>query len=118
MDAIHRALAFGAVAVAVIGVGWAAFIAARGREESRAFERFQAAVVSLLIVASASGALLLITGSKPSESLHFLYAAIALAAIPLARSFVGRAGLRRAGPPLLAAVVVLGAVIYRLFTTG
>lgn len=118
MDAIHRALAYGAVAVAVVGIGWSALIAAKGLEGTRSFERFQAAVVSLLIVASASGLLLLVTGSRPSESLHLLYAGVALAVIPLARSFLGRASRRRAGLLFLTAFVVLGAALYRLFTTG
>ena len=73
---------------------------------------------SLLIVASASGLLLLLTGSRPSESLHLLYAGVAVAVIPLARSFLGRASRRRAGLLFLVAFVVLGAVVYRLFTTG
>lgn len=118
MDALHRVLAYGAVALAVVGIGWAALIVGSSREGTRTFERFQAGVVSLLIVASASGALLLISGSSPSDSLHLLYAGVAVAVIPLARSFLGRASRRRAGLLFLAAFVVLGAVVYRLFTTG
>ena len=118
MDAIHRMLAYGAVVAAVAGIGWSALIVGRGQVGTSQFERFQAGVVSLLIVASASGVLLLLTGSRPSESLHLLYAGVAVAVIPLARSFLGRASRRRAGLLFLVAFVVLGAVVYRLFTTG
>lgn len=118
MDAIHRLLAYGAVAVAIAGLGWSALVALRGKEETSSFERFQAGAVSLLIVASASGVLLLITGSSPSDPLHLLYAGVAIAVIPLARSFRGQASHRRTALLALAAFVVLGAIIYRLFTTG
>ncbi len=74
--------------------------------------------VSLVIVGAASGLLLLATGSRPADGLHLLYAFIAIALIPLARSFLGRTSGRRASGLLLVAFVVLGAVVYRLFTTG
>ena len=111
-------LAYGAVIVAVAGIGWSAINLGRGKEGSTGFERFQAGVVSLLIVASASGGLLFISGSRPSELLHWLYAGVAIATIPLARSFLGRASRRQSGLLFLVAFVVLGAVVYRLFTTG
>lgn len=74
--------------------------------------------MSLMIVGAASGALLLLTGARPGEGLHLLYAVIALTIIPLARSFLGRTSERSTAVLLLVAFVALGAVIYRLFTTG
>ena len=74
--------------------------------------------MSLVIIGAASGLLLLGSGSRPAEGLHLLYALIAIALIPLARSFLGRARGRGAGALLLAAFVVLGAIVYRLFTSG
>ena len=61
--------------------------------------------------------LLLISGAQPKEGLHLVYAAIAMAVLPLARSFVPATD-RRAGIAALAAFVVLGFVLYRLFATG
>lgn len=120
MEVIHRLLAYAAGAVVVVGIAWSALLVRSGRAATRTgqFERFQAGVVSLLVVASASGVLLLITGGTPSDPLHLLYAAIALAIIPLARSFFGRLSGRREGIVLLSAFAVIGAVVYRLFTTG
>jgi D-alanyl-lipoteichoic acid acyltransferase DltB (MBOAT superfamily) len=89
-----------------------------GRPGGRRFEQAQAAVVSVFLIAAVSGGLLLPTGARPSEGLHFLYAIVALAVIPLARSFLGRTSARSAAALLLVAFVVLGAVTYRLFTTG
>ncbi|MBA3877944.1 MAG: hypothetical protein C0498_13665 [Anaerolinea sp.] len=118
MDTIHRLLAWAAVAGVVAGVGWSAVLAARGQAGGPAFERFQAAVVSLLVIAAASGLGLLALGARPTEGLHLLYAALAVGIIPLARSFLGRAGGRRAAGLLVVAFAVLGGLIFRLFTTG
>jgi hypothetical protein len=99
-------------------VVWSAALARSRRTGGPKFEQYQAAVVSLVIVGAASGLLLLAAGSRPGDGLHLLYALIAIALIPLARSFLGR--MRGRGPSalLLGAFVVLGAVVYRLFTTG
>ena len=71
-----------------------------------------------MILGAASGLVLLFTGPPPAETLHFVYALVALAIIPLARSFLGPGSARRLGLLLSVAFVVLGAVVYRLFTTG
>ena len=118
MDAIHRLLAYGAVATTVLGFGWSLVLVATRRPAGTAFDRFQAAVVSVFLVGGASGLLLLLAGYRPAEGLHLLYAAVALGVIPLARSSLGRASNRGAAALLLVAFVVLGAVTYRLFTTG
>ncbi len=118
MDAIHRLLAWAAIVGVVAGIGWSAYLAVTRRDGGSGFERFQASAVALLIVAGVSGLLMLATGARPTDGLHLLYAAIAVALIPLARSFLGGAGGRRAGALLLVAFVVLGALVYRLFATG
>ncbi|MBF6606311.1 MAG: hypothetical protein IVW53_12085 [Chloroflexi bacterium] len=118
MDGIHRLLAFAIVALTVIGIGWSMFSVVTRRPGGPAFERFQAAMVSALVVGAASGLVLLATGARPADGLHLLYAVVAIALIPLARSFVGRESAHRAAALLLVAFVALGAVIYRLFATG
>ena len=118
LDGIHQSLAYAIVAFTAVGIGWSVFLALTRRPGGPAFERFQAAVVSLLVVGGVSGLVLLATGARPTEGLHLLYAVVAIALIPLARSFLGRANARAAAGLLLVAFVVLGAVVYRLFTTG
>lgn len=118
MDAIHRFLAYAVIGAIVGGAVWSAALARSGRTGGPRFEQYQAGVVSLVIVGAASGLLMLASGSRPADGLHLLYALIAIAVIPLARSFLGRTGGRRAGALLLAAFVALGAIGYRLFTTG
>ena len=118
MEAIHRLIAFLAVGATVVGIGWSLLLVATGRPSGPGYERFQAGVVSVFLIGAVSGGLLLFSGYRPVEALHLLYAVIALAVVPLARSFLGRTAPRRAAVLLLVAFVVLGAVTYRLFTTG
>lgn len=117
LDGIHGLLAYAIVAVIVAGIGWSVVLVVAGRAGGPTFERFQAAVASLLVVGAASGLVLLATGARPADGLHLLYAVVAIALIPLARSFLGGTN-RAAAALLLAAFVVLGGVVYRLFTTG
>ena len=88
LDAIHRLLAYGAVATTAVAIAWSLVLVATGRATGAAFERLQAAVVSVLLVGSVSGVLLLLAGPGPADGLHLLYAAVAIAVIPLARSFL------------------------------
>jgi hypothetical protein len=74
-------------------------------------------VIVLVATAAIAGLAEFAFGAQPREGLHFLYAAIAIGAIPLARSFVPAAD-RRSKVAAAAAFVVLGFVIYRLFATG
>ncbi len=118
MDSIHLYIAYAAVVGIAAGIGWTVVLAVSGRRGGPLFERFQAAVVSAIIVGAASGLLMLLSGARPADGLHLLYAVIAIALIPLARSFLGRASGRGAAALLLIAFVVLGGVLYRLFATG
>ena len=118
LDGIHRLLAYAVAAITVAGIGWSVVLVATGRAGGSAFERFQAAVVSLLVVGSASGLVLLATGARPAEGLHLLYAIVAIALIPLARSFFGRLDGRASAALVVVAFVVLGGIAYRLLRTG
>ncbi len=117
MELIHRILGYLAVVVVAVGIGWSLVATRRGSLGGRRLARFQVLVVAVLIVASVAGAGLLITSHPPKESLHLGYAAIAMASLPLARSFAPATD-RRAGLATFAAFVVLGFVLYRLFATG
>lgn len=118
VDAIHRLLAYAAVLGIVVGVGWSVVLVLGWRSAGPGFERFQAALVSLFLVGAASGLTLLLSGARPSDGLHLLYALVAVALVPLARSFLARTSRRDGSVVLLVSFVVLGAVLYRLITTG
>ena len=117
METIHRILGFGAVVAVAVGIVWPIVSMRSMAPRDRQFARFQALVVGLFIVAAVAGVGLLMTGGQPKEGLHALYAAIAIAVLPLARTFVPTTN-GRAGIAVVAGFVVLGFVLYRLFATG
>jgi hypothetical protein len=81
-------------------------------------ERLGQIFLIALVVTVAGGLGLLAGGARPREILHFVYAIVALGAVPVADSMARRAGPRpRAIASLVGALVAL-AVIARLFQTG
>jgi hypothetical protein len=66
----------------------------------------------------AGGLGLLAGGGRPKEILHFVYAIVALGAVPVADSMARRSGPRRRGIASLIGALVALAVIARLFQTG
>lgn len=115
---LHRLIGYLAVVGVAIGIGWSALLLVTRRPGHATFERFQAGVVAVIVLAAASGLLRLAAGPGPSDGLHLLYAVIAIGLIPLARSFFGEARGRSAVGLLLLTFAVLGAVMFRLLTTG
>jgi hypothetical protein len=100
-----------------IGIAWSLAATRKAASSGDSFTRYQVLVVGLVLAASVVGAGEFISGARPKEGLHFVYAAIAITALPLARSFVPATD-RRAGIATLAALVAIGFVLYRLFATG
>lgn len=113
---VHGALA---VAVGLIGVvaaavtiGWGRF----GRPGRLAVDRAILVAIAAVILAIGSGLLLLAVGGRPVDALHFVYAAAALATLPIAR-FAGAFAGRRALAVAVGAVVLV-ALVVRLAQTG
>jgi hypothetical protein len=117
METLHRILGYVAVVAVAVGIGWSLVATRSAAMGGRSFGGFQASIVILFIAASVAGLGLLISSGQPRESLHFVYSAIAIAVLPLARSFTPATD-RRAGIAAFAAFVVLAFVLYRLFATG
>jgi hypothetical protein len=105
--------------VAAAGIGLLAVVvvaAARHRTARFATDRVILVALALVGLGIASGLLVLLAGSRPADPLHFLYAGVALAVLPVAR-FWGRLERYRA-PALGIAGIVLAALVLRLFQTG
>jgi hypothetical protein len=105
------------VLVAAAGVegAWRAFRAAsRGALGRRLEQLVQIAVA----VAAAGGLGLFVGGARPAESLHFVYAVVALGATPVAASLSRRWQPRTQGATSAVAAAVVLVVILRLFQTG
>jgi hypothetical protein len=102
------ALIAGVVAVA----GWA-----RPPLRRHWLDRSILAAIALVGIDVVVGLALLVTGARPADPLHFLYAVLALAALPAARFWGGLRRSPRAGMILLGAIVLVGLVV-RLYQTG
>jgi hypothetical protein len=89
-----------------------------------AVDRLILAVVTLLVVNGALGALLAVGGQQPADPLHFLYGPAAVVTLPIGWALGGRP--RPDGPPtrlrrdawLLGAALILVGLEARLFLTG
>lgn len=73
----------------------------------------------LFVAITAAGGLgLLVGGARPHELLHFVYAVVALAALPISTSVSARWGPRRQAMATVIGALIGLAVIVRLFGTG
>jgi hypothetical protein len=113
---VHGALAVSVavcgVVVAAVAIGWDRF----GRPGRLAVDRAILVAIVAALVAIGSGLLLLATGGRPADALHFVYAAAALVALPIAR-FGGVFASRRALAVVVGALVLV-ALVVRLAQTG
>src|SRR3990170_3111984 len=82
------------------------------------FEGVRRLVVGVVAVQAGIGVFLYLSGDRPAETLHLLYGAVAVAALPLAAGFASEAPPKaRAGTLALAGVVMAG-VVFRSLGTG
>jgi heme A synthase len=117
MQAVHRLLAIAVLLVAAAFTAGAVFAALR--QGARPWlEWARRILMSLVSVQLVSGLLLYGTGHRPAESLHLLYGAGALAAVPFGSYFAAEAPPRPRAVVLAAAGVLTLGIIFRSFVTG
>jgi hypothetical protein len=113
---VHRLIAIVAGVAAAATVAVVVVRAWLGRPGRLAVDRVILAALVVIVANVAVGLVLLATGSRPADPLHFLYAVVALLALPIAR-FWGALERRRALALAIGGVVLVGLVV-RLFQTG
>jgi hypothetical protein len=114
---IHLGAAVAAAGLSA-GVLVAVLIGAAGRPMPRRLvDRLILLVEAGVAIAIATGLFQLASGERPDDLLHFLYAVVALGALPAARAWRGIASGPRVLPVSLAALVVI-ALMVRLAQTG
>jgi hypothetical protein len=115
---LHNWLAYASlilVAIVALDAAWRAW---RGRPRGPLADRLGAVVLIVLVITGAGGLGILAGGSSPAEALHFLYAILAFASLPVADSLSrGRSPRRQAFATLVAAMIAM-VLIVRLFQTG
>jgi hypothetical protein len=80
--------------------------------------RLDGLLLVLVAVTAAGGLGLLVGGARPRDLLHFVYAVVALSALPITTSISARWEPRPRGIATLSGALVAGAAILRLFATG
>jgi hypothetical protein len=115
---LHLAFATASlVAMASVAVE-GAWRALRGRPPGRLASAAPIILLLVLAVAMAGGLGILLGGGRPRELLHFVYAGLALASVPIADSVARHSTPRRRALARLAGGLFGAAVIARLFGTG
>jgi hypothetical protein len=126
LHVIFAVVATAASLVVVATAIWSAIVGRRsaGRRDHRsAVDRAVLAALGGVLAADLIGAVLLVTGSRPADPLHFVYGAAALIALPVAISVgargagAGSSRVRRDAWTAGGGLVLLG-IMLRLFATG
>src|SRR5437762_1082544 len=115
--ALHLILAWLSAAFAAAVVLLAIVGGMRHAVHRFAIDRAILATEATVGLALASGLLQLASGPGPHDGLHFIYAAVALVALPIGRAWGGLTRGPRPWPLALAGTVLLG-VLIRLAQTG
>ena len=113
---IHHLIAL-LVAAAALVLGLVVLVGGVGHRPVR-FASDRAILVALVLVGIgiASGLVIFATSGAPADPLHFVYALVALAVLPVARFWDRLA--RHRGLAVGVGAVLLGALVLRLFQTG
>lgn len=80
--------------------------------------RLSSATIVLVVVAAAGGLGILVGGGAPADSLHYVYALIAILSLPLVATLTRRRTPRVTAGLVLVVALVLIVVLLRLFQTG
>ena len=118
MAEIHGLLAQVVLVLTLLSGAWAAVLVARGTAGGRFFVVNLGWTVGGIALAAIVGGLLLVTGTPPADSLHLLYGALALVALPGAAQVASGRPTRQRMTVMLIGSIVLLILVLRLFQTG
>ena len=112
-DLIARALV---LYFALVGL-WGLFLTLRRQPANSAFQGALVIALVLGVVQALVGVLLLITGGRPRDDLHYLYGLSIIVALPLVQQYVSKRSVARPLAYGLTALFMMGLAI-RGCTTG
>lgn len=117
MIGVHQRIGASIVALGAAGVVWAIILLLR-RTASPRFRVYVRLLAALIAVQGALGILLVITGHRPVEGLHFLYGPVLLIALPVALRLGVPGEPRRETRTLLGGCVAVVLLAIRAVGTG
>jgi hypothetical protein len=115
---LHWSLALASAAVMALAGVEAGARAVLNRPSGKLAARISAGVLILVGVTAAGGLGMFLGGARPHEGLHFLYAPLAFAALPVASTLTGSLPARGRALATLTAALLSLVLIARLFMTG
>jgi len=118
ITALHLFLALASLAVMALAGLEAGIRAVRGRPPGQLSARIFASTLLLVGVTAAGGLGMLLGGAHPHEGLHFLYALLAFAALPVSSTLAGKASLRGRAWITVGGALLGLVLLVRLFMTG
>ncbi|HYL40743.1 MAG TPA: hypothetical protein VET90_05480 [Candidatus Binatus sp.] len=118
MQLLHQFLGFVAVAGAIVGIAWCAWVALQPATavNGRFLTWFGYAIVAVAVIAAITGAFRQGSGGTPGAT-HPLFAAVSVVAVPVAR-YLSMLAPRREAWVWLVGYVLLGLAMVGLFLTG
>ena len=118
MSDLHRLVAEVALALGLLTTGWALSLLVLRREPGMLFFANVAWTIGAAALAALLGLVVLLGGPGLRDSLHLIYGALAVAALPVAAIYALGHPLRRRLLTWLGGGVVLLILVLRLFQTG
>ncbi len=103
------------IVLVAVEAGWRAW---RRSPPGDIADRLETILLVVLVIAIAGGLGLLVGGARPQETLHFVYAIVALGALPIAGLLTKEASPRARGIAGVIGALVALVVVARLFGTG
>ncbi len=116
--ALHLFLALVSLAVMALAGLEAGIRAVRGRTPGQLSARIFTSTLLLVGVTAAGGLGMFLGGARPHEGLHFLYALLAFAALPVSSALAGKASLRGRAWITVGGALLGLVLLVRLFMTG
>ncbi len=101
---------------ALVGL-WGLFLALRKQPFNSAYQGALVIALVLGVVQALIGVLLLVTGTRPRDDLHYLYGLSIIVALPLVQQYLAKRTLSRNLAYGLASLFMMGLAI-RAITTG
>jgi hypothetical protein len=118
LSEFHRLVAEIALALGLLTTGWALLLLLMRRKPGTLFFANVAWTVGAAALAALLGVVMLLGGSDVHDSLHLIYGALAVAALPVAAIYSVGQPLRRRLLTWLGGGIVLLILVLRLFQTG
>jgi hypothetical protein len=117
MVTVHMRLGAALVVVIAAGTIWA-FVGALRGDVSPALRAFARLCALGLVVQVLLGLLLLATGHRPNDGLHYVYGGVVLLCIPAGIAYAGAADVRREAWGLCLGLLAAVLLAARAVTTG